>query len=192
VPPSPSAAGFIDSSVSSDVLRTVADGRTSFLVRGKGVTTALSIDPAWGGTELTLADQAKRTGATMVQRLASGRIRLFFNDRIYSDDGGIWLARPTAFAYHEKVAKTVDGELQDVARSILDMCVHTLSPAGHGATLVWFPSGRTSREKFLDFSVQIIPPALSAAEASHDRQWHTRSVSSTEQQLSTLMAAFWP
>jgi DNA integrity scanning protein DisA with diadenylate cyclase activity len=47
------------------------------------------------------------------------------------------------------------------------MCVHTLSPAGHGATLVWFPGGAAGKIEYLDLSVAITPPALSVVEASH-------------------------
>jgi len=171
-PPLPSPAGFLDSHATLDVLRTFADGRTSFLVRGPGITPAVAIDPAWKGTESALASYAAGTGVTVIQRLASGRVRIYLADHVYSEDGGIWLARPTAVAYQEKLAHVVNVGRHDTAQAILDLCVHTLSPAGHGATLVWFPDGMVDSEAFdseafLDLSVVLTPPALSATDPTH-------------------------
>lgn len=166
-PQLPSPAGFLDSHATLDVLRTFADGRTSFVVRGPGMAPALAVDPAWSGRESALAAYASRVDATIVQRLATGRIRVYAGDHVYSADGGAWLARPTAVAYQEKVAQVVDAPHHDTAQALLDLCVHTLSPAGHGATLVWFPSGWLDSEDFLDLSAVLPPPFLLAADASH-------------------------
>lgn len=167
VPPLPSPAGYIDTSAPLEVLRTFADGRTSFVIRGPGVVPGIAIDPAWVGSELALATHANALEVTIVQRLATGRIRLYHDDHVYSEEGGIWLTRPTALTYYETIAVVVEPRHQATARAILDMCVHTLSPAGHGATLVWFPGGAGGKLEYLDMSVAIAPPALSVVEASH-------------------------
>lgn len=167
LPPLASPAAFIDFQAPLEVLRTFADGRTSFVIRGPGTVPALAVDPAWTATELSLATYATDAGVTVVQRLASGRVRLFHNDRVFTEEGGIWLARPTALAYYESVSSLVDVGHHLTARAILDMCVHTLSPAGHGATLIWFPDGAQEAAPHLDSSVAIIPPGLSAANTIH-------------------------
>lgn len=167
VPPLPSPAAFLDSSAPLDVLRTFADGRSSFVIRSAGTLPALAVDPAWTGTELSLTKYASDNDVTVVQRLASGRVRLFHRKSVFTEEGGIWLARPSALLYLESVSLLVDVEQYPVARAILDMCVHTLSPAGHGATLIWFPTQGRQPRQYLDFSVAITPPVLSAAETSH-------------------------
>lgn len=167
VPPLPSTGGFIARQANLPVLRTFADGRTSFVVRGPGVIPAVAIDPAWTGSESNLADYSNTAGVTVVQRLASGRVRLFQNQRVYTEEGGNWLARPTAAAYKEKLGLVLDVAHQEVAGAILDMCVHTLSPAGHGATLIWFPVEARTAADHLDFSLAIDPPALSTTDARH-------------------------
>lgn len=128
---------------------------------------ALAVDPAWTGTEVSLSTYASGAGVIVVQRLSSGRLRLFHNDRVFTEEGGIWLTRPTALAYHEAVSLLVDVEHHPTARAILDMCVHALSPAGHGATLIWFPDGNDEVAPHVDFSVAITPPGLSAANSAH-------------------------
>jgi DNA integrity scanning protein DisA with diadenylate cyclase activity len=65
------------------------------------------------------------------------------------------------------IEEIVDVQHRQTARSILDLCVHTLSPAGHGATLVWFPRGAPGSTEHLDLAVAIPPPALSAADPTH-------------------------
>jgi hypothetical protein len=167
VPQLPSPAGFVDSGAPLEVLRTFADGRTSFIIRGPGITPAVAIDPAWVGTEMALAAHASGAEVTIVQRLASGRIRLYVNEQVYSEEGGVWLTRPTALAYYEQVALILRPEHYASARAILDMCVHTLSPAGHGATLVWFPEGAMDIVSYLDMSVAITSPQLSTASPAH-------------------------
>lgn len=166
-PSLPSAAGFVDSRADLEVLRLCADGRTSFVMRVAGGRPVLAVDPAWRGSETSLAAYASSAGVAVIQRLASGRVRLFANDRVYSEEGGVWLARPTAARYHGHVASYLDPSHHATALAILELCVHTLSPAGHGATLVWFPEGVPPDRGFLDSSVAIAPPALSAADSSH-------------------------
>ncbi len=167
VPTLPSTAAFLDSQASLDVLRGFADGRTSFVMRSPGSKPAVAIDPAWRGTESALAAYASSAAVTVIQRLSSGRIRLFLGDRVYSEEGGTWLARPTAVAYQGKLSALLDVAHHTTARAILDLCVHKISPAGHGATLVWFPDGATGPDPHLDLTVAINPPALSAADPLH-------------------------
>jgi DisA bacterial checkpoint controller nucleotide-binding len=163
----PSPSGFLDSRADIQLMRTFADGRSSFLVRGKGVTPAIAIDPGWRGSESALAEYASRADVTVIQRLATGRIRIYLADHVYSEDSGTWLSRPTAATYQQKIAGSIDVRHHEAARSILDLCVHLLSPAGHGATLVWFPNGAVDEDAHLDLSVAITPPNLSATDPSH-------------------------
>jgi hypothetical protein len=165
--PLPSAGVFVDSDASIGVLRTFADGRTSFLVRGPSMAPSIAVDPEWRGTEPVLAAFAAVNDVTLIQRLGSGRIRIFLGDHVYAEDGGIWLKRPTASAYHVKLASVIEEEHHGTARGILDLCVHTLSPAGHGATLVWFPGGLLEEDEHLDTALGVEPPRLFASDPTH-------------------------
>lgn len=162
-PPLPSPAGYLDSSASIDVLRTFADGRTSFLVRVAGAEPLLAVDPAFVGNERGLAAYVDAHSAIVVQRLASGRIRVFQGNYVYSEEGGVWLARPTARHYEAAVAAHIPEESLDLARHILDICMHDLSPAGHGATLVWYPTTGPHGSTHLDHTAAIPAPKLSFA-----------------------------
>lgn len=167
LPPPPSPAAFVDARVSISTARQFADGRTAFVARGHDGSHALVIDRGWLGNELALAAYAADTRCTVVQRVAGGRLRVFNRDRIFSYDDGIWLIRPTARSLFEAVGAIVFVDEHDVARSLLELSVHLLSPAGTGATLVWFPGGAEGSLGRLDTNAAYAPPALSIVEPSH-------------------------
>jgi DisA bacterial checkpoint controller nucleotide-binding len=167
IPELPSPAGFIDSQAPLDVMRTFSDGRTSFLTRGPGVTPAVAIDPGWNGSESSLSRYSTRSDVTVVQRLPSGRIRIYADGFVYSEDSGVWWTRPNAQAYTAQIRNVIDDDDLEAAGHILDLCIHTLSPAGHGATLVWFRDSTQDIHAHLDLSVALQPPALSATDPSH-------------------------
>lgn len=143
-----------------DDLRRFADGRTSFMVRPAAGPPALAIDTGLSGDEQSLATFSRSSGATIVQRLPSGRIRIFHADHVHSSDEGVWMSRPSSARYHESVQIRVAGDQTETARAILDLCVHSLSPAGIGASLVWYPDGVPLASRALDRGAEIVPPTL--------------------------------
>lgn len=171
LPPPPSPAAFVDNRVPLDVARRFADGRRAFVGRGVDGSHALIVDAAWDGTERALTPYIFDTGCIIIQRLAMGRTRLFYERQIYNYDDGLWLIRPTAASLFEAVSGCVGVDQHDVARALLDLCVHSLSPAGAGATLVWFPNGLRDdlmdEVAGLDLSAAFAPPALSALQSDH-------------------------
>ena len=143
--------------------RLFADGRTSFVVRAPKSPPLIMVDPSFVGTELELAGFAAASDGTILQRLASGRIRIFRGDVVYSEEGGTWLARRSAAHYRGKFASLGDPRTEETAQAILELCVHNLSPAGRGATLIWFPDRASAPTAFLDRSAALEPPELSAS-----------------------------
>ena len=164
VPGLPSPGAFVDEETPADVLRQFADGRTSFLVRRPGAPPALVVDNAWIGSEQYLSGYSSDYGVVIVQRLATGRIRLFHDHAIHSEQDGVWLRRPMAVAHYDAVTSVVGPELAQTAKALLDVCVHWLSPAGIGATLVWIP-GNAASSKGLDDKGAFTPPPLSVLDS---------------------------
>lgn len=137
VPTLPSPAGLVKVDAPLEVLRRFADGRSVFVIRGAGVRPALAIDPAWTGAESVMSAYSSSEGVTVIQRLASGRVRMYVDDRVYSEEGGLWLNRPSAKVYLDLLTHELPEDLHAIASALLDLCVHSLSPSGIGATLVW-------------------------------------------------------
>lgn len=156
--PNPAAVTVGNASINE--LRLFADGRTSFVFRPATGPATLVFDTGLAGDEQSLASYTRQTGVTVVQRLASGRTRIFHNDHVHSCDDGSWLSRPTSARYHEAVSLRIDDDHAETAAAILDLCVHSLSPAGIGATIVWYPGGLPAGTHTVDRGAEIVPPSL--------------------------------
>lgn len=149
-----------------DTTRMFADGRYSFVVRGS-TRDRLRVFPSAVGDELSLA---KRTAGswTSVQRTAGGDVRIFRRNRIVTRDAGSqWWSKPSAQLYREGLKGSVTGAKdRDLAGAVLDLCVHQLSAAGVGATVIQ----RTFRGpplRFLDTQHAFELPRVSVLESTN-------------------------
>jgi hypothetical protein len=140
---------------SVDDARRFADGRSSFVVRVQGRDPRLRVFAHTIGDELTLTRLAD-AGTSVIQRTGDGRVRLFRKTRIYTREWGRWWSKPTATTYLGPVLQHLGEERGNTAQALLELCVHHLSPANVGSTLVWnlasHPPGH------LDNSVVLRPP----------------------------------
>lgn len=126
-------------------VRLLADGITSFLGRDH-TGHALLIRPV-EPTESLLSELVQRIGVTIIQRLGSGMVRIYHDYGIATWNGSRWMRKPYSSSYSEVLVTAIASlsETPDVeiANALLDLCVHTLSAANVGATIIW---DRTCRE----------------------------------------------
>jgi hypothetical protein len=149
-----------------DEARFFADGRVSFLVRGSS-RDRLRVFPGNVGDELSLA--LRTTGRwTAVQRTSGGGVRIFRRNRILTRDAGSrWWSKPSAQLYRDGLRNSIAGAKDlTLASSILDLCVHQLSSAGVGATIVQ-RCFKGPQLKFLDTQHAFDLPKLSVLESSN-------------------------
>ncbi|MGH2756030.1 MAG: DNA integrity scanning protein DisA nucleotide-binding domain protein [Actinomycetota bacterium] len=124
------------SSLSS--IRQLADGTALFVLRTPNGGEALLRVPAM--TELRLVEFLQEVRCQAVQRHPSGSIKLFGDDQIFTFDNNEWSVKQVASSRTLELLHYFNlavSEHFDVARSILDFCVHSLSANHVGATLVW-------------------------------------------------------
>lgn len=149
-----------------DVSRLYADGQASFLVRGSN-SNRLRLFGSPVGDELSLARRA-RAGWTVVQRTAGGQVRIYRRNRIISRDAASkWWSKPSAALYLSGLRSSV-GPSRDLrlAKSILELCVHQLSAAGVGATIVQ-PTAGAGEVQTTDSTHACSPPGeLSVEDAA--------------------------
>lgn len=122
-----------------DVLRLMADGRQSFVLRRAG-RTSLMVLPTPHDREGELVRLRGWFGAgrfTAVHRTPTGVVRVLARSALAVWDGGHWWQKPYAGDYARAVLRAVRGASSDAAAAILEFCVHTMSPSPWGATLVW-------------------------------------------------------
>lgn len=141
--------------------RRLADGYTSFLWRTP--EPALLIRPC-PPDELSLARFQQDFGVVIVQRQGVGRVRVFTDSGIATLSDGSWTSRPYSSGYLEPLRRFLglDGPGAKVFGALLDLCVHTLSPSGVGATIVCPLPGATLGD--LDRTHVVEAPAFSVAD----------------------------
>jgi hypothetical protein len=119
-----------------ELARLFADGRFSFLVRPLKRGPRIRVFSRALGDELSLTRLAD-AGASVIQRTSDGRVRLYRRARIYTREFGRWWSKPTATTYLGPVLQHLGDGRARTAQALLELCVHHLSPANVGATIVW-------------------------------------------------------
>lgn len=117
--------------------RTYADGRSTFLVHQGDGSLALACFDRSVQYEADLVRLQEDTGAEIVQRTpVLHAVRLVTRGSVVVWDGRNWNARPTATAVLPALQSYAPSLRPEVARGVLDLAVHWLSPAHIGTTLV--------------------------------------------------------
>jgi hypothetical protein len=119
--------------------RTYADGRAAYLVRQPGAAFALACFDRLLQYEVDVVRLQEATGAQIIQRTAVLEVpRLFLDGAVIEWNGRQWDSRPTASAVLPTLRRAVPQLDCEVARHVLELAVHWLSPGRIGATIVIF------------------------------------------------------
>jgi DNA integrity scanning protein DisA with diadenylate cyclase activity len=146
--------------------RTYADGRSAFLVHQGDGSLALACFDRPIQYEADLVRVQELTGADIVQRTTVLRaVRLFTRDLVVVWDGRNWIARPTATAVLPSLRSCAPYLDPEVARGVLDLAVHWLSPAHIGTTLVIYDDDIDWSA--LDIGTAARTPSLSVTNRRH-------------------------
>jgi len=119
-----------------DVLRRLADGRTSFVARHADRVALVCFDRTIEH-ESTAVHVAATAGITVVQRLPTGWVRIFAPHGVITWDGIRWWAKPIAGHLTATIQQRHPGLDPAVLDGLSQLCVHWLSAGRVGAILVW-------------------------------------------------------
>jgi DisA bacterial checkpoint controller nucleotide-binding len=152
--------------VDDPLLRTMASGRTTFLVRtvsGPVALVEMAVD-----REVEMVRLVRRTGVFVVQRTPSAVVKGFGAGEVWEHINDAWTSRPYAESRLAELRSfTGRGSIQ-VTANLLDLCVHLLSDRNVGATLVWLLDQRETVPRALASREGSAPPAeLSVARTEH-------------------------
>jgi DisA bacterial checkpoint controller nucleotide-binding len=168
-----------------ETARTFADGRSAFIVHHSDRCPQLVCfdRPVQYEAELVVLQQA--SGARIVQRSpVRGQVRLFTDGRVVAWNGRSWTDRPTAAALLPSVLSTAPDVDPDVARGLLELTVHWLSPARAGASIVAHESNFDWSS--MDTSTKFRAPGLSLKNRQH---YPALFASLQQHDLATLVSA---
>jgi hypothetical protein len=149
------------------LLRSLADGRSSFVVRGTGGKQGLVVFDHSLEFEASAARLRAETGAFVVQRVREGLVRVCGPDGVVSWDGVEWSYKPLAEQHAAPVRRLVPQLAPQMLAGLMEFCVHWLSAGRVGATLVVALRGQARDLGHLDLSGAITPPRLSVARRDH-------------------------
>ena len=149
------------------LLRSLADGRSSFVVRGTGGKQGIVIFDRSLESEASAARLRAETGAFVVQRVRDGLVRVCGPDGVVSWEGVEWRFKPLAEQHAAQVRRVVPQLDAEVLAGLMELCVHWLSAGQVGATLVVALRGPARLLHYLDHSAATTPPPLSVACRDH-------------------------
>lgn len=168
-----------------EMARTFADGRSAFVVNSHDRPTELVCFDRPVQYEAELVALQQQTGARIVQRsTVFGQVRLFTEDRVVVWNGQDWRDRPTAAALMPTLLTCTPDIDTEVARGLLDLTVHWLSPSRVGATIVVHSAGFEWAS--MDVSTKFRAPRLSLKNRQH---YPALFASLQQHDLATLVTA---
>ncbi|MEZ5230310.1 MAG: hypothetical protein R2710_27695, partial [Acidimicrobiales bacterium] len=134
----PDLVETIDLDSSIETSRRFADGRSTFVVRRpRSERTQLACFRRTIQYEADMVEVQRQTGAYIVQRTLAGTPRLFTDYGVVEWNGRQWTVRKRAQYLLATIDALVEGANREILAGILDLCVHWLSPARIGATVLY-------------------------------------------------------
>jgi hypothetical protein len=150
-----------------DVLRRMADGRASFVVRGGQGRPALAYFDRSLEYESSAIELHEETGAYVIQRGATGKVRVCGPEGVVMWDGVQWDFKPLADRQVGPISRLVPQVDPEILIGMLQLCVHWLSPGRVGATLVVGLDGDPVKLGGLDLSAATPVPPLNVTRRDH-------------------------
>jgi hypothetical protein len=152
---------------SLDVVRRLADGRASFVVRDVGVPDRLLCFDRSIEYESSVVRLAVATSAIVVQRLERGWVRLTTPAGVGTWDGIQWANKLLSVHIAELVAPTLVGADPAGLAGLLEFAVHWLGAGRIGATLVWRLDGDAHTLDHLGFGAAVTVPTIDLTTRAH-------------------------
>ena len=152
---------------SLDVVRRLADGRSSFVVRTAGRPDRLVCLDHTLEYESSVVRLAVATDATVIQRLDRGWVRLVTPAGVGTWDGIQWVSKRLSVRVAELVAPALGSGDPAVLAGILEFAVHWLGAGRIGATLVWRLDGDAHGLDHLGFGAAVTIPSVDVTNRMH-------------------------
>ena len=166
--------------VDIDVVRRLADGRSSFVLRSVGASPQLACLGHSIEYEASAAQIADELNVIVVQRLSTGWVRMCSPNGVATWDGLRWRNSPHSSTVAAAIQRQVPHIGSPVVEHLVDFCTHWLGAGRIGATLVWSLQCDPLQIEHVAFGAAVdIPPldinrrehfsALHSALAQYDR-----------------------
>lgn len=156
-----------------DVVRRLADGRSSFVLRSVGAPPRLACLPHPIEYESAAVQLADDVDVVVVQRLDTGWVRMCSSDGVATWDGLRWRTS----RHSSRVASAIEQQVPDVDAHVLDhlvdFCTHWLGAGRIGATLVWCLRCDPLQIEHVALGASVVIPTLDITRREHFPALHS-------------------
>jgi hypothetical protein len=149
------------------VLRRLADGRASFVVRRPEKADGLVCFDAVLASEAHAVHLRRETNAFVIQRTGTGVVRVCGPEGVVTWDGTQWSFKPLAEHHAAAIRRLAPDVSPEVLAGLLELCVHWLSAGRIGATLVLSLLGDPRRLARVELSAAMSVPPLQVTRREH-------------------------
>jgi hypothetical protein len=150
-----------------DVVRLLADGRSSFVVRIPDQADRLVCFERTREYESSAVHLATQGESLIVQRLSNGWIRLTTPKRVATWDGVGWNVKPLSHRLVEQVLAEIGDADPVLVANLLELCTHWLGAGRIGTSIVWNPDGDAGELGHLGFNAAVDVPPLDLRNRNH-------------------------
>jgi hypothetical protein len=123
--------------LSADVIRSLADGRSSFVLIVKGEPLQLLLMDERMDTDQDYASHAAWVDGLIICNSSDGIVRIVTVSSVTLVDGRRWIAKDLVFEAAEDIMEVVPASDSEVVRRLLEVTHHRISPHRIGATLIY-------------------------------------------------------
>jgi DNA integrity scanning protein DisA with diadenylate cyclase activity len=156
-------------SLSEDVIESLADGRHSLVLAAKGQPLRLLLLAEGIDTDQDYASRAMWIDGVIICNDDKGIVRIVTNSSVTKIEGRRWMATALVFEAAEDIVQVVPAADLAVVRRLLELCHHRISPGSVGTTIVYLltddeqPAGRRR-----DDGVRVEAMKISVLDAAHE------------------------
>jgi DNA integrity scanning protein DisA with diadenylate cyclase activity len=120
-----------------EVIRSLADGQTSFVLVTKGEPLRLLVMHGALDTDQDYASHAVWVDGVIICNDDDGAVRIVTDSSVTLVEGRRWIAKDLVFEAAEDILDFVPASNPEVVRRLLELAHHRISPRGVGATLLY-------------------------------------------------------
>ena len=150
-----------------DIVRLLADGRSSFVVRTVGRPDRLVCFERTREYESSAVHLATGADALVVQRLARGWLRFTTPHSVATWDGIQWSMKVLSSRLAERVQLAIPDADPVLLANLLEVSAHWLGAGRIGATIVWNPTGDARDLGHIGLATAVDVPPLDMNIRSH-------------------------
>jgi DNA integrity scanning protein DisA with diadenylate cyclase activity len=154
--------------LSLDVLRSLADGRHSFVLVVKGEPPRLLLMHDGLDTEQDYASRAVWVEGVIICNDGKGIVRIVTDSSVTLVEGRRWMNKDLVFQAAEDIVQVVPAADTEVVRRLLELSHHRFSPKRIGATLLYVLTESPARTKRRDDGIDVTALKLSVLNEAED------------------------